>query len=131
MFAPTVKNSKLWYGLYCYANAALYLIVVAILLLGIKERTQIGFTYFPNIEDPGGLVGQVCALFALMFGMFAIVCVGLPFQKRNKTWYTVHFVNLVLGATSCIFTPICIYLMMLFLRPEIRAYWEGNAPEPQ
>lgn len=126
MWSPRVQSARRWYAVYCFLNAGLYLVVVGFLVWAIGERDRVGAPMAELVDDPGAFVGQVSGLLAVMFAMFAGVCLYLPFSKRNKTWFVIHFVNVMLGLGSCVFTPLCLYLGWAMLQADVRGWFDGS-----
>lgn len=138
-----IELTKKWYGAYCYLNAAMYAVVVAQFIRFAVDRDRIANQVVPDLlmktgqfETSEGLnqalppekVLVVCLLCALLFGTFAAVAAWLPTAPRTKNYYVVHFVNIVLGAGSCIFTPVCIWLLFQFLNKDISAHYQSQEP---
>jgi hypothetical protein len=46
----------------------------------------------------------------------------LPFYRGKAAW-PIHFINVLLGAGSCIFTPICLPLAFMWFRPRVKQYY--------
>lgn len=73
------------------------------------------------------LLGWSIALMGVFFGTIAFT---LPHAPDNKKTWTAHLVHILFGATSCVLTPLCIPLLVAWLKPEVKAYF-GVATHPE
>lgn len=116
-----LQKTMKWYSVYCYLNGLCYLGVIGTLIWCASKRVKWANEFFP-----AHTILQMCILLALMFGMFAGVCFWLPSSPRNKTWWTIHLINNILGVGSCIFTPLCLWLLVQWLKEEIKDEFKAN-----
>lgn len=123
--SPLTKKTMTWYSVYCYVNALLYMPVIYKAVSYFRQADSLSMEVFPLdvAGEPimsGDQIRIVLALLAILFVMFAGVCLWLPTSKRNKTMWVVHVINSALGMGSCLFTPLCIWVLVNLLKPEVR-----------
>lgn len=119
------------YGLYwafSWLGAALNLAVAAgsIWLLVNAERlsqtplppdmaAQLEIDYVPiEMIQPAG---KAFLPVGILFGIGMII---LPFLPKTPKMWQGHLLNIALGLTSCCLTPFCLYLMLRWLKPDVR-----------
>ena len=103
-----------WYVCYCLAMALLYLLLTGMGLVTVA---------FGGVESSDSyVVGTIfiifCLPFALLFG-------AAPFLPPTKLAWIYGFVTIGLGLTSCCTLPICIPLLLQWIKPEVRAYFKA------
>lgn len=111
-----------WYAWYCYTAAALNFALFVVSLWFALYASRLGY------ED---YVAQAIVLTAWCFApvglLFGILNLVLPRLPRTKNYYTAHVVNIVLGLGSICLAPFCLWLLVAWLRPDVRAYF--HVPE--
>jgi hypothetical protein len=124
--APTVPSGRPkvweWFVVYCIAMAILYLVCAA---LGVAMI----------VVDPAALDADPAeAPFmdiegAVLLGMGVVLLVpfaAAPFLPRRKWVWIYDLVLICLGLTSCCTVPACIPLLLYWLKPEAKAWFEGG-----
>ncbi|MEZ5162768.1 MAG: hypothetical protein R2688_03255 [Fimbriimonadaceae bacterium] len=76
-----------------------------------------------NIIDmlPPNYMLMVGWSFLFVGGLFAVLNFILPLMPKTHKWWLSHFVNICLGAGSCVMTLPCLWLLYRWLRPATRA----------
>jgi hypothetical protein len=121
-----------WYKVYCYLFA----------LLNFASAWK-GFSL---VRDPHGVINkyaflreqaidqQTTDLVAMMvvtvgwtlvaLGLvFGVTAFTLPLAPDNKKTWVAHLVHILFGATSCVLTPLCLPLLVAWLKPEVKEWF--------
>lgn len=61
------------------------------------------------------------------FLFFTGVNVWLPHAPRAKNWHTIHLINLILGALTCVLAPLCVPVALAWTKPEVKAWFASSA----
>ncbi len=99
-----------------------YVALMALLYIG----TGIAFLTFGMIVPPGELPPEDMIMFWIMpactcpFGILYLAAFFLP--KEPWAW-VYHLVLICIGLTSACCMPVCIPLMIFWLKPETKAYF--------
>ena len=104
-----------WFVVYCILMALLYM---ATAVMGI------GFMYFepdPKMDDAEAkIMGSVMIVLGLVFCVpYAIA----PFLPRQSWVWTFGLVLICIGLTSACCLPVCIPLLIFWLKPEMKAFY--------
>lgn len=105
----------LWYVLYCAAMALLYL-------------ACIGFSFvLPQLDNDVEPAERI-----FVTGVMLVFCVPLfllyaaaPFLPQSKFAWYYGFVTIGIGLTSCCTLPFSIALLIQWLKPEVRGYFNA------
>ncbi len=116
-----LELAKNWYAVYCILNGLLYVVCLFLCIWFIVNRERVATEFITS-----DLVLQISGLIGIMLIMFAGVCFWLPWSKRNQGMYVVHILNLAFGTGSIIFTPLCVWLLYLFVQKDVQAYYTGR-----
>lgn len=132
MTPPPVWN---WYRVFCIlvaiANAAMVPYGAAIL----RGTAQIPL---PEAQDPDtaeAISGVIPALGWSMISTgaaFAILNVLILFAPRKPWSYAAHLLNIILGILSCAFAPLCVPMLVVWLKQPTREFFgmePKSAPE--
>ncbi len=114
-----------WYTVYCCLNGLLNLA----LAWGCFYFRSHWWSLVPNsidYEEAAWAIQMISVTFAVAALVFAAISFTLPSYAGRRRW-EVHLVNIVLGAGSVIFTPICLPLLLAWFRPEVRRHY-GDEP---
>jgi hypothetical protein len=108
-----------WYYIYCALMALLYL-----LFLGVG----VAFLFIPAeafADQPdGALAFQFnAAVFILIGSVFTLLFGVSPFLPRRPWVWIYDLVLICLGMTSCLCLPICIPLLIFWIKAETRRYF--------
>ena len=118
---PATPKAYKWFVAYCIAMALLYLTLA---LMGIV----FGFIE-PDREmspEEAKLMGVVFIIMGLVFS----VPYGLaPFLRRTSGVWVFGLVLICLGLTSACCLPVCIPLLIHWLKPEMKAFY-GRVETP-
>ncbi len=113
---PVVGRAWRGYVVYCACGVAINTLVWMAALVAITNRREWASQIVPEYVI---LVGGIALMAMGVF--FAAVNLWLTQRPFTKHYYGLHFVNIVLGATSLIFTPLCLWLLVQWLRPEVKS----------
>lgn len=112
-----------WYRTYCILMALLNLAGIAYGVAVLVGRIELPL---PQTDDPD--VAEAMSRLAPSIG-WSLVVTGLAFVVLNvailylprRPWaYGVHLINIVLGFMSCILIPLCIPLLVSWLKPQTK-----------
>jgi len=106
-----------WYRVYCWALAAMYFLVVN---LGVF------FLLMPPEKDlPVALkTAYGAVMLAVGGGLLALAVIGARVPPKAWGW-TFGLVLICIGFTSCLTLPASIPLLIHWLKPETKAWFEG------
>ena len=106
-----------WYLVYAIGMAVMYGFVA---LLGVAYLAGAGFlpAVSPSDQLVFGIYGVLCLVMGIGFGVAFGVAPFLP--KKPWAW-VYHLVLICLGLTSCCCMPVCIPLLIQWLKPETKA----------
>ena len=119
-FMTSKPKAILWYQIYCGLLAAVYLllIITGVVILAIPAAS-LETKNFEKFWTAG-----ICIVFGVPF-LFASL---LPLFVEPKPWLWVYGIVLIaLGLTSCCFWPVCIPLLIFWLKPDIQRFFGRNA----
>ncbi|MFA5191960.1 MAG: hypothetical protein WC740_14615 [Verrucomicrobiia bacterium] len=110
---PTVVK---WFKVYCGVLCFLYLCVAALSL--------VFFLVSPKELDMSELGACIMAFFLLGSGLVLFgVCLA-PFVVTPRPWVWGYGMGLIcLGMTSACFVPVCVPLLIFWLKPEAKKYF--------
>ncbi len=114
----TAPPVVLWARIYAGALALVYLLVAA---LGVFVLVM-GVAVAPGTKDalPATLMGIIYLLLGIAF---AIPTTWGAFAGRKKYVWYLHLGLICLGFTSCACLPVCIPLIIYWLKPETKAWY--------
>ncbi len=105
-----------WFVVYCVLNV---LAAICLVCLGI-----VGLAIDPAEIDASReevIIGSVVYLGCGTFMFFPYL--AAPFLPRRPWVWIYDLVLICLGMTSCACLPICIPLLIFWIKPEVRAYF--------
>jgi hypothetical protein len=108
-----------WYIVYCVAMALLYLMVLAIGALMLTFSAEIADDEM-NPEQAVIMGGMFTVLGGVLMLMFAVA----PFLPKTKAAWIYGFVTIGIGLTSACTLPICIPLLIFWLKPETKMFFK-------
>lgn len=128
--APSLRVQRILqiYRMYCFANLAFYGVLVIIAVLGLFSAKAISAD--PPAEMSPDLPQQIRAMSFLLLGiagLFGILAVKVLKMGRSLTSYSVHMTNIAAGITTICLAPFCIWLLIQWMSPEVRAHFETQA----
>jgi hypothetical protein len=115
----TPPGAILWARLYSGLLAVTYLGVAA---LGVFILV-VGFSVGPASSSDAMTTTAMGAIYAILGFVFAIPSTIAVFAGRKKWVWLLHLVMIALGFSSCACWPICIPLIMAWLKPEVKAWY--------
>ena len=119
MEAPVIRPQiVLWFKVYAGLMAFVYALVIALgVLLMVPNLIPADTSEDAMAMKFGGVIYLVIGL---IFGGAYIV--GLVTKAQSWAW-VYNLVLICVGLTSCLFLPICIPLMIFWLKPEVKAFY--------
>ncbi|MBS1707884.1 MAG: hypothetical protein JSS65_04090 [Armatimonadetes bacterium] len=133
MMPESNRCRRVWavYVVYCLLSSAMNL---GLFLFSLSARMNREAVWSAWIG--ADMYAQVPpATFSLMeFATMAIgafFCVGdvaVLFVPRDKRGWVVGVVNIAIGLGSCVFTPLCVWLLVMWLRIDIRREFQALPP---
>ena len=111
-----------WYVLYCVAMAIVYLLCLA---FGIFLATNADML---AAEDPSidAVAIQIQGvLFTVLGGLLFFVFAAGPFVPRSKAGWIYGFVPICIGLTSLCCLPASLPLLLAWLKPEVKNYFNA------
>ncbi|MEN6306553.1 MAG: hypothetical protein ABFD91_02255 [Anaerohalosphaeraceae bacterium] len=117
--APSAKTRPgviLWFKVYCGLLCLMYFLVMAASLIFFLVDPE-------ELETEAGVALIMGVVMALTGGaLFAVVLVPLILSPRPWLWIY-DLIVICLGMTSACFWPICIPLLIFWLKPETKQYF--------
>ena len=112
-----------WYRVYAAFLAGIYIILVIGCAAGLFFSFQASSDFWREIDTPPFLLYGYVVFFGLMSLALAAVFVAAFIIPRKPWAWTYHIVLICLGLSSACFIPICVPLLIYWLRPETKAYF--------
>ncbi len=117
--APVTRPGVIvWFQVYCVVLAVLYLLFAgfgaALLLVD------------PAAMDMAPTEANIVGAMLLLTGLFFLVASILPLLLKPRPWVWVYDLVVICGGmTSACFIPLCVPLLIFWIKPEVRA-WFAN-----
>lgn len=112
-----------WYRFYAAFLTAVYFILFAACMVGL----YFGLRASPGFWREADMPPFLGYAYLVLFGLMSLVLGGgflASFFIPRKSWaWTYHIVLICLGLSSACFIPICVPLLVFWLRPETKAYF--------
>lgn len=109
-----------WYVVYCVLMALLY---VFVLLMGIA------FLFIEPDQDMSEMEAKVMGVMFIIIGVVLVVPYAIaPFLPRKSWVWIFGLVLICIGLTSACCLPVCIPLLIHWLKPEMKAFY-GRVPD--
>jgi cell division protein FtsW (lipid II flippase) len=107
-----------WQHRYCALMAVMYLVCIGLGVLMIVFRNEAADADQPAVEllVSGIVLIAVGVVLSLVYGV-------APFLRTAPWLWTFHLVLIALGLTSLCCLPICIPLLIGWIKPETRQYF--------
>jgi len=124
----SIADVLLAYRWYCYLSIGLSGLIALLATAGFVLGQ-----YAPIKPEPATQLKNLSLfLFVISAGMiyFSLRVLKLP---RNRTTYGAHLTNIAVGISTCVLAPFCIWLLLEWLKPEVKSYFESpedSALEP-
>jgi hypothetical protein len=107
-----------WFKVYTGALAFVYLLTAG---AGV-----VMFFLPPNDEYPVEAL-LIQGVLILAMGLFFLAACLIPLIFRPRPWLWVYdFVIICLGMTSCCCLPACVPLLLFWIKPEVKAYFDAQ-----
>ena len=104
-----------WFVVYCVLMALLNLLLAVI---------GIGLMFTEPDEDMSAAEAKLMASMFLILGLVFFVSYGsVPFLPRKSWVWVFGLVLICLGLTSTCLLPVCIPLLIFWLKPEMKAFY--------
>ena len=116
-----------WFVVYCVLMAVLYLVVAVMGIVFLVVDAP------PDQEMDPVEAKIMGAVFLVMGLMFFVPYAATPFLPRKSWVWVVGIVLICLGLTSACCLPVCIPLLIYWLKPEMKAFYGRDvvtAPPP-
>lgn len=113
------RKTFFWYRIYLAILTVLYaaVSVLGVVLVVVKPESRL---YEPSeVLLLGGLYAVLGAIFFIIFA----AALFLPPKPYN---WIVGIVLICVGMTSCCFLPICVPLLIYWIKPETKAFFGRN-----
>jgi len=105
-----------WFRVYCGFLAFIYLVLVAFSLFLL-------FGELPESETPEDEARFMGGIF-LFLGIILFVACLIPHFFSPRPWLWIYDLVIIgLGMTSACFLPVCVPLLIYWLKPETKAYF--------
>lgn len=117
---PATQDSRptvvIWFKVYAAFLAAIYLAVAAVsLVFFLTDPIKLEIS-----KNEAVLIG----ILFLALGLLLAVASVIPIFARPRPWSWVYAVILIcMGMTSACFLPVCIPLLIFWLKPDVKAYY--------
>jgi len=113
-----------WFRVYAGAMAALYLLttVAGVLILALREQVAASDETMP----PELLLVYGVVLTLMGAGLMVFYGAGLFLPRASWAW-VVGILLIGFGMTSCCCVPVCVPLLIFWLKPEAQAYFGRGA----
>ena len=127
---PVTPPAHKWYVVYCVLMALAYLLtaVLGVVFLFIEPKD-------PDMSEAEARI--MGAVFLILGLMFFVPYVSAPFLPRKSWVWVLGLVLICIGLTSACCLPVCIPLLIHWLKPEMKAFYgrdlnpSGPPPPPQ
>jgi hypothetical protein len=106
----------IWFKIYCGALCVLY--------LGVAALSLVYFMIDPATLELSHLEAQMTGTVLLVAGLVCYGACMIPFVFQPRPWLWVYdLVVICVGMTSFCCMPVCIPLLIFWIKPEVRAYF--------
>ena len=119
MEAPLIRPQVVtWFKVYAGLMTLVYLLVAVMGLLLLIPGL------IPADTGEDALFMKVGAVMYLGFGLVFGGAFAVALATKGQSWAWVYNLVLIcLGLTSCLFLPVCVPLMIFWLKPEVKAFY--------
>jgi MFS family permease len=112
---PATPKAYKWFVAYCISMALLYLLLAVMgIVFGFIE---------PDREMSAEEAKLMGAVFIILGLVFCVPYAAAPFLPRQSWVWILGLVLICLGLTSACCLPICIPLLIHWLKPEMKAFY--------
>jgi len=123
MQEPATPNVVKWYRVYAAFLACIYIVLILGCAVGLFFAFRAPPDFWRELDMPPfflyGYVGFL-GLMSLALGGAFVAAFLIP----RKPWaWTYHIVLICLGLSSACFIPICVPLLIYWLKPDAKAYF--------
>jgi hypothetical protein len=116
---PRPQTPAVWYWqiVYCYVWASMFLMLdfVGILMLATADTTTSEIEP-SELKLAGIVITVICTSLVLLFG-------SVPFGPKRPWNWVCHLILICIGLTICYCIPFCIPLLIFWVKPETRAFF--------
>lgn len=116
-----------WYGIYSWLNGLLH-VLFAVAIFYFRANWRHILPDASEYEEAAWAMNMLCVTFACAALVFAAIYFVLPRYEGKRRW-EVHLVNIVLGAGSVIFTPICLPLLVTWFGSDVKRHYGAEQPD--
>jgi hypothetical protein len=116
-----VPRAVVYYRAYCFASAGLNLLLAAVSVWMIVRKEALASEWVPG--SVWLLAGAMFLPTAVAFGLLNL---WLSRVQRRPGHWAMHLGNICLGVASCCLTPLCLPLLLAWLRPEVKQWFGGD-----
>ena len=109
-----------WYNVYLWTLAVMYALAASAgVALFFVPATQLGMDDTEKI-----ILAFVCLVVSVPLAVASL----LPFAVNAKPWLWIYgIVMIAIGLTSCCFWPLCIPLLVAWIKPDVQRYFGRDA----
>ncbi len=114
---PTTRPTVVvWFKVYAAFLAAIYFAMAAVsLVFFLTDPEKLEIT-----KDHAVLIGAVL----LVLGLLLTIASAIPIFAAPRPWSWMYALVLIcIGMTSACFLPLCIPLLIFWLKPEVKTYY--------
>jgi hypothetical protein len=112
-------NVVTWFRIYCGFLCFIYFAVAA--------ASFIFFFTSPADLEMSAAGARIIGALLLLTGLALFAACLIPFLFSPRSWlWTYDLVIICLGMTSACFLPVCIPLLIYWLKPETKKYFEKS-----
>ena len=115
---PSVKPKVVtWFYVYCWILCIMYFVVMLVFPIMFLVAK-------PAESEMPREVALITVIFTVLLSGVLFVAVLLPLVLRPRPWLWVYdLIVICIGLTSCCFWPICIPLIIFWIKPETKQYF--------
>lgn len=114
--SPSRPQVLVWFRIYCVVLCLIYLLCAGFSL--------VFFAADPEEMDMGKAEAIIMGVLFLVMGVVLFVASLLPLLLRPRPWVWVYdLIIICIGMTSACFLPLCVPLLIFWIKPEVKAYF--------
>ncbi len=123
MEEPSTPGVVKWYRVYAAILAVIYAVLLLACIVGTFFAFRAPADFWQNADMPPFFLYGYLVFLSLLSLVLGGVFVASFFIPRQSWAWTYHIVLICLGLSSACFIPICVPLLIYWLKPEAKAYF--------